>query len=386
MIDNPFTFLSTLMLIASFLVYLEYRFKWKFFEILPPIVILYFLVMSLSSMGLFEKTQEIDSLYSSIKRNLLPAMIFLMLLQSDIRVVLRLGKKTLLTFFLASFTISIGFIITFLLFHNMFDSSAWRAFGALSGSWLGGTSNMVAIQEALRVEDSKLGYVLLIDSVDYAIWVMVLLSLVPFADRFNRWVGASGVAISDSGDLELNSRSGVNFPNLFLMFSLSLVLSAISWSLASHLPTTTFWRETTWAVVLATIFGIIGGLTALNREESASILSNIMLYIIIALIASRASFAELTKAPLYIFSGFVIIAIHASLMVLSAKIFKLDLFSLGVASLANIGGIASAPILAGAYNRSLIPIGILMAMVGYIIGTFVGLFVSKILYLIYLNF
>jgi len=386
MISSPFTFISVLMFIASILVYLEYRFKWKFFEILPPIVILYFSIMTLSSFGLFEKSEEIKSIYSSIKTNLLPAMIFLMLLQSDIRVILKLGKRTLLTFFIASFTISIGFIVTFFIFHNFFDESAWKAFGALSGSWLGGTSNMVAIQDSLGLEDSKLGYVLLIDSIDYAIWVMILLSLVPFAPRFNRWVGASGVAIDDNKNLEIKQKEPINFPNIFLMLSLSFIISAISLGLSSTLPTTAFWTKTTWSVVLATLFGILAGFTPLNRQESASVLSNIMLYIIIALIASRASFTELKEAPLYIFSGFVIIAIHASLMVLFGKIFKLDLFSLGVASLANIGGVASAPILAGAYNRSLIPIGILMAMIGYIIGTFVGLLVSKILYLIYLNF
>jgi len=386
MIENPFTYLSILMFIASFLIYLEYKFRWKFFEILPPIVILYFSIMSLSSLGLFEKSKEITTLYSSIKTNILPAMIFLMLLQSDIRVILRLGKKTLLTFFLASFTISIGFIISFLIFHNFFDETAWKAFGALSGSWLGGTSNMIAIQEALNLEDSKLGYVLLIDSIDYAIWVMILLSLVPFASKFNRWVGVERSVLDFSSSLDFKRDKESNFPNCFMMLSLSLIVSAISLELASYFPTTTFWTKTTWTVVLATTFGILAGVTPLNRQKSASILSNIMLYTIIALIASRASFTQLSSAPLYIFSGFIIIFIHAFLMVLFAKIFKLDLFSLGVASLANIGGIASAPILASAYNRALIPIGVLMAMIGYVIGTFGGLLVSKILYTISVNF
>ncbi len=94
----------------------------------------------------------------------------------------------------------------------------------------------------------------------------------------------------------------------------------------------------------------------------------------------------MTQAPIYILSGFTIILIHATLMVIFAKIFKINLFSIGVASLANIGGIASSPILAGAYSRALVPIGVFMAMLGYIIGTFVGLFISKILYLIELNF
>ena len=107
-----------------------------------------------------------------------------------------------------------------------------------------------------------------------------------------------------------------------------------------------------------------------------------MLYLIVALIASRANFSELTEAPLYIIAGFVIIIIHARIMLLFAKLFRLDLFSLGVASLANIGGVASAPILASAYSKALIPIGVLMAMMGYIVGTFGGLMVGKVLEMI----
>lgn len=132
-------------------------------------------------------------------------------------------------------------------------------------------------------------------------------------------------------------------------------------------------------VIFATTAGILLGMTPLSKEASAQSLANIMLYLIVALIASRANFTELSNAPLYIMAGFMIIAIHATIMVIFAKIFKLDLFSLGVASLANIGGVASAPILAGAYNKSLIPVGVLMAMIGYIVGTFMGLGVARIL-------
>jgi len=123
-------------------------------------------------------------------------------------------------------------------------------------------------------------------------------------------------------------------------------------------------------------------MTSFAKIAGSMELGNIMLYLIVALIASRANFAELTQAPLYIVAGFVIIAIHATVMVLFAKLFRLDLFTLGVASLANIGGIASAPILAGAYHKALIPIGVLMAMMGYIIGTFMGLGVARVLMVI----
>jgi len=384
MITTAFTYLTVLMVIASALVYLEASSRAKFFEYLPAIVLLYFTIMTLSTFGLWEKTDEINYAYKALKSNLLPAMIFLMLLQSDIRKILKLGKKILLTFFLASVSISLGFIVMFALFHNFFEEGAWRAFGALSGSWMGGTGNMVAIQSALELPDSKMGYVLLIDSIDYAIWVMILLALVPFAKQFNRWSKADGTVLETLGatlNQEKEQRE-ISFPSLFMLLGLALLISVLAQNIAPFLPTTSFLTNTTWVVIFATLAGIILGMTPLSKEASAQPLANIMLYLIVALIASRANFGELTQAPLYIVAGFVIILIHATIMVLFAKLFKLDLFSLGVASLANIGGVASAPILAGAYHKALIPIGVLMAMMGYIVGTFMGLGVARVLELI----
>ena len=380
-ITTAFPYLTLLLFIASMLVYIETQTKAKLFEYLPAIVILYFTVMSLSSLGVWSKTQEINSTYRAFKSNLLPAMIFLMLLQSDIRVILKLGKKILLTFFLASFSISYGFILMFIFMHSLFEEGAWRAFGALSGSWMGGTGNMVAIQSALELPDSKMGYVLLIDSIDYAIWVMILLALVPFAKQFNQWTKADEKSLEKLGSTldTTQAKQPIDFPSLFMMLGLALMVSVITQQIAPLLPTTSFLTNTTWIVIFATLAGIIAGMTPLSKISSAQPLANIMLYLIVALIASRANFAELSQAPLYIFAGFIIIAIHATIMILFAKVFRLDLFSLGVASLANIGGVASAPILAGAYHKALIPIGVLMAMMGYIVGTFMGLGVANIL-------
>jgi uncharacterized membrane protein len=384
MITNAFPYLTILLFIASMLVFLEAKTEAKFFEYLPAIVILYFTVMTLSTLELWTKTDEINSTYKAFKSNLLPAMIFLMLLQSDVRKIFKLGKKILLTFFLASLSISLGFIVMFTLMNGFFEAESWKAFGALSGSWMGGTGNMIAIQSALELPDSKMGYVLLIDSIDYAIWVMVLLALVPFAKQFNTWTKADGSILETLGSTLNNGKEKkpINFPSLFMMLGLALMVSVIAQTIAPLLPTTSFLTNTTWIVIFATLAGIAFGMTPLSKEASAEPLANIMLYLIVALIASRANFAELSQAPLYIVAGFIIILIHASIMVVFAKLFRLDLFSLGVASLANIGGVASAPILAGAYHKALIPIGVLMAMMGYIVGTFMGLGVSQILRMI----
>jgi uncharacterized membrane protein len=384
-IDSGFAYLSFLTILSSLIVYAEKKSRLRFFEYLPAIVLIYFSVMLFSTFGLWQKSESVTAAYKTVKSNLLPAMIFLMLLSADMREIFKLGRKMLLTFLLASASIALGFIGMFTLFHTYFETDAWRAFAALCGSWMGGTGNMVAIQGALQVPDSKMGYALLIDSIDYAVWVMILLALVPFAKHFNRWSKADTSIIDKVGEklaVKESKKDAVTFESLFLLLGSALLVSSISQWLALYLPTTAFLTTTTWVVIIATLAGIVMAMSPLAKMAGSMELGNILLYLIVALIASRADFAELTQAPLYIAAGFVIIMIHLLVMVLFAKLFKLDLFSLGVASLANIGGVASAPILASAYSKALIPIGVLMAMMGYILGTFGGLMVGKVLEMI----
>ena len=385
MIENGFIYVVLLTMTAASIVFLEKKTEAKVFEYLPSIVIIYFVVMLLSTFGVWQKSESVTATYKLLKSNLLPAMIFLMLLSADMREILKLGKKMLLTFFLASVSIAIGFIATFSLLYTYFEPGSWKAFAALSGSWMGGTANMVAIQGALDLPDSAMGYTLLIDSIDYAIWVMILLALVPFAKKFNLWSKADTSAIDEVGErlaLKEADKKPISFASLFFLLGAALCVSVLAQYGASLLPTTSFLTPTTWVVIIATLAGTLFAMTPLAKLSGGSQLANIMLYLIVALIASRANFSELTEAPLYIVAGFIIIAIHVVIMVLFAKLFKLDLFSLGVASLANIGGVASAPILASAYSKALIPIGVLMAMMGYILGTFGGLMVGKVLEII----
>ena len=385
MIENGLLYLTAIILIATSIVYTEKKTQAKLFEYLPSIVIIYFVVMLFSTFGLWHKTDSVTLTYKAVKSNLLPAMIFLMLLSADMREIFKLGKKMLLTFFLASVSIALGFIGMFTLFHTYFGEESWKPFAALSGSWMGGTANMVAVQGALNLPDSAMGYTLLIDSIDYAIWVMILLALVPFAKKFNHWSKADTSIIDEVGKrlaLKEERKKPVSFLSVSILIVASIVVSLFAQTTATYLPATSFLTTTTWIVIIATLAGIIFAMTPLAKQSGASTLANMMLYLIVALIASRANFAELTEAPLYIFAGFVIIFIHVIIMVIFAKLFKLDLFSLGVASLANIGGVASAPILASAYSKALIPIGVLMAMMGYIVGTFGGLMVGKVLEII----
>jgi len=385
MISAGFSYVAILLALAGGLKLLESKSQLKLFEFLPAIVILYFSVMLLSTFGVWQQTEEINTLYKALKSNLLPAMIFLMLLNADLRQIKKLGMKIIFAFLTASITIGIAFVVAYALFLPMFEADSWKTFAALSGSWMGGTGNMAAIQLALNVPDSSMGYTLLIDSIDYAIWVMLLLSLVPYSKHFDRWVGTNTDKLDEIsnklGGNEQNTQGDQTSP-LLLLLGLSLAVSATSQYFADMLPTSAFFTTTTWTVLMVTIIGVLCAMTPLSKLFGATELSNVMLYLIVALIASRANFAELTQAPTYILMGLVILAIHGTLMLVAAKLFKFDLFTCGIASLANIGGVASAPILAAAYSRALIPVGVLMALLGYIVGTGGGLLVGKVLSLL----
>lgn len=383
MITSGYSYVAFLVFFAGLTVLAEKKIGGKFFKYVPAVVLIYLVSMLFSTFGVWQKTDEVNACYKALKNNLLPAMIFLMLLRCDLRKILKLGPKMLLAFFGASISIGIGFIVTYLIFKGFYETETWKAFAALCGSWMGGTGNMVAVQGALSVPDSKLGYALLMDSINYSIWVMILLALVPYASKFAKWTKADTSIIDEIGiQLAKNQegmRKNIEFADLIFLLGTSLIISAISIFIGGKLPQTDFLSSSTWTVIIVTIVGIIAAMTPIAKIPGSSQISNTMLYTIVALIASRANFAELAQAPLYIISGFVILGIHALLLSVIAKLFKLDLFTCGVASLANIGGVASAPILAAAYSEALIPVGVLMAMMGYVVGTGGGLFVGKIL-------
>lgn len=371
MISNPLLYLFSLASLVTVFYLLESKTSLRVFKLIPAVVFVYASSMLLASLGLFDSNAEISSIYKQSKTNLLPAMLFLMLLQVDLRHFLKLGKSLLIAYVLAILSIAFGFIAVALLFN--FSSSMSGAFGALAGSWLGGTANMIAVGSALDVSENAFAYALVVDSVNYTLWVMLLLFLVPFAQYFNKFTSSSE-NLAYLGDIACACNLGTK--RYWLLILLAVSVSFLTQYLAIKFQII---NSTTTMVILASLFGILGSFTRLKDLNGASELSTSMLYLLIALIGSHAVIESFSGLGLYVLAGGFILLIHASIMILGAKLFKLDLFSIAVASLANIGGVASAPILAAAYNKSLVSVGVLMAIMGYIIGTFGGLLVGNIL-------
>lgn len=376
MITNGFTYVAVLLFMAAVLVTLEKNSTGamkKFFKYVPAVVLCYLIAMLLCTVKLWDMA-ETKPAYSALKNNLTYAMIFAMLLRCDIRKVLKLGPKMLIGFFSATITIIIGFVVAFVLMKGVIGSDAWMGLGALCGSWIGGSGNMVAVQAALDISEADMGYALVIDSIDYSLWVMFLLWAIQLAPQFNKWTKADTSKLDEvSARLEeeakLNTKP-VTFQSLILLIGCAFLVSAIATNVGAKIyGVIGFSDKATWTVLFVTVVALIAAVTPLGKVAGSNEVSNLLLYAVIALLASRASLLELGDAPAWIITGFIVLAIHAVLMLLVCKLLKLDLFTAGVASLANIGGTASAPVLAGSYSGALVPVGILMALMGYVVGT-----------------
>ncbi|QQZ08779.1 DUF819 domain-containing protein [Heyndrickxia vini] len=384
MITDGFMYLSVLVAFAALMVAFEKKFSSnRFFKFIPGIVLIYIGSAIMQTCGLFAHNDSTASVYTNVKGALLPAMLAIMLLKCDIRSIFKLGPRMLGGFLVAVFSIMVGFVVVYIAFQHFYIKDTWKAFGALAGSWTGGSANMVALQGILKVPENIFGYALMMDTINYAVWVMFMFWLVPFAGKFNRWTKADTGFIQqgfEEAAASSEEKSGIQFQHILYLLGIGLLISSLSTFAGQHLPEVgAVINGTSWTIMIASVIGLILGQTPVAKIAGALDVSNVMLYIIVALIASQSDFSNIAQAPIYLISGFLIMLIHLIIMLLLGKLFKYDLFTLGVASLANIGGMASAPMLAAAYSRALIPIGVIMALIGSFLGTYFGMIVAKIL-------
>ncbi|MEA2073779.1 MAG: DUF819 family protein, partial [Campylobacterota bacterium] len=325
MISNPLLYIFTLALLATFFYLLESKTKLKVFKFVPAVVMIYASSMVLASLGTFESNEELNTIYKQTKTNLLPAMLFLMLLQVDFRHFFRLGKSLLVSYVLAVSSIAIAFVVVAFMFNFSEEMSA--AFGALAGSWMGGTANMIAVGSALGVGEDAFAYALVVDSVNYTLWVMLLLFLVPFASYFNKFTSSDENLAYLS---EIGCACSMGAKRYWLLILLALVASFVAQYISANFV---LLNATTTTVLVASLFGVLGSFTKLKEINGSSEVATSMLYVIIALIGSKAVIESFSGLGVYVLAGFSILVIHALIMVIGAKVFKLDLFSIAVASL-----------------------------------------------------
>ena len=392
-ITNGFTYIAFLMFLAGGLLALEKYTKWKVFNVILPLVWLYVLNMVFCTLGLYN-SDGVSAAYSALKNNLLYAMIFVMLLRCDFRKLAKLGGRMIAIFLGCSLTLAIGFFVGYPLFMNMLGGGqkTWAAVAALYASWVGGSANMAAMMDALPVDSGAYSCALALDTVCYSVWIALLLLAVRYAKKWNNAVKADtskldAVAAAANAEVEKEKKKATSGDWIFLI-GLSLLVSALSQMVGGAMYDglssveaidLSMFDAGTCTTLFVTIFGLICALSPLGKLPAVEELSSIYLYAVVSLLASTASLTDLISAPMWVVYGVFILIIHVVLMFVLSKLFHWDLCMVSTASLANIGGSASAPIVATAYDASFAGIGVLMGVLGAAIGNFCGLGMGALL-------
>ena len=356
-----------------------------FFDRLPPVIWAYFLPMLATTLGV---TPAANPGYDWMTRYLLPTALFLMMLSVDLPAILRLGPKALLMMVIGSVGIVLGAPLAYGVFVGLYslfggvlppqDPNAWQGFAALSGSWIGGSANLIAMQQSLGASDSTIAPLIVVDTVVAYSWMAILIALSAYQARFDAWVKA------DRKELERvqatlasldTERRPMSTAALLVIVGLGLGGAVLSLALADRLPALgdpTIISTTTWAVLIAVTAGLALSFTPLRRLErdGASSVGYGALYLLLAAIGAKADLHAVIAAPVYLVAGVVWVAFHALILFAAAKLLRAPLFYVAASSMANVGGSASAPIVAGVYLPAMAPVGLLMAVAGYILGVY----------------
>ncbi|MBA2239338.1 MAG: DUF819 family protein, partial [Lysobacter sp.] len=363
----------------------------RFYTYVPALLLCYLIPAIFNSIGLIDG--ETSGLYPVARDYLLPSALVLLCVAIDFGAVIRLGPKAVIMFLTGTVGVMLGAIVAFLAM-GMIDpptvaGETWRGMTTLAGSWIGGGANQAAMKEVFEVDTTLFGQFVAVDVLVANLWMAVLLFMAGRANAFDRWTGADLTAIDDlKRRVEAYQAEHARIPtlaDLMMILAVGLGITGLSHFLAepliawiSSLPAE--WRLQDysltsgffWIVTLATTFGLLLSATRARRLEGvgASKVGSAMLYVLVATIGMHMDLSALLDKPLLFLLGLIWISVHAGLMLLVAKLIRAPLFFMAVGSQANIGGAASAPVVATAFHPALAPVGVLLAVVGYALGTY----------------
>ena len=374
----------------------QHPFWKKFYGVVPTLLLCYLLPALLVNLKIIAIDES--KLYFVSSRYLLPAALILMTLSIDLNKIARLGPKALLMFFTGTFGIIIGGPIALMIVSVILPSAVdgvgfdaiWRGLATIGGSWIGGGANQATMLEVFQYTPSKYGSMVLVDILMANIWLAILLFGVGKAERIDRWLKADTSQIqaliekvsqfsekvnrtpqtSDWVILTGIAFLGVGTAHYFAPLIVDLMALMInedsSLGIFESLKSNFLWM-----VVIATVFGIALSFSRFKSYEGvgASKIGGVFIYILVATIGMQMDLSKILENPGLLLIGFVWICIHAALLILVAKLTKSPFFFLAVGSQANVGGAASAPVIAAEFHTSLSSVGILLAVFGYVVGT-----------------
>jgi uncharacterized membrane protein len=397
-ITNDAVVLGLLALILGFVFHTSHSanpFWQKFYRYVPSVLLCYFIPSLFNSFGIIDG--EHSQLYQMASRYLLPVCLVLLTLSVDFRAILGLGPKALILFLTGTVGVVLGGPIALATVGHFFPEqlggqgadAAWRGMSTIAGSWIGGSANQAAMKEVFQPSGEIFSVMITVDVLVANIWTAVLLWMAANAARLDKANGADTRALEHlKGKIEKYQAENSRNPStndLMMIIAVGFGVAGVShwlaniiapWiaenapELAMYSLTSTFF----WIVVLATTFGLLLSGTKLRHLEAtgASKVGSVMVYILVATIGMHMDVTAIVDYPVMFLVGLLWISIHAALLLGMMKLLKAPVFYMAVGSQANIGGAASAPVVAAAFHPALAPVGVLLAVLGYALGTYGG--------------
>ena len=391
-ITSPIGVMAVLIAVVTFWFWLERRSQAKIFEFLPPLIFIYASPVLLSNFGVipFE-----SGAYDFLRHYGLPMFIVLMLIKVDVLGAIRVMGKGVFVMLIGSVGVVVGGVLAYILGQSIqwapyfpLPEDSWRAFGTLAGSWIGGTGNMTAAHAGLEGTAEDLTMAAAADQMVYLIWLPILLGSKAFAERFNRWMKVPADRITQMEQAAAEFGDTEKAPDMTSLLYLALLAIGFTWislGLSEVLPPVVVGGATvitagTWLILLVTTFSLIASVTPARRLPAAQPIAMAIIYVYVARVGATMDLSDASFATMgaFVMMAYVWIFIHGLFILVGAWLFRVDVHTVAIASAANIGGAASAPIVAAHHRETLVPASILMALIGYALGNYLAILTGRI--------
>lgn len=369
--------LAVLAGVTSLFFMLEKKTQWKLFEFFPPLLFIYLVPVLLSNTSVIPSKSPV---YDFMGANMLPFFLTVMLLDVDLLATIRVMGKGIFVMLLGTLGVVIGAPLALLLVQHGLGPEAWKGFGALAGSWIGGTGNMLALAQMVELDEQSVmyGYAVIADNAVYLIWLPIMLGSKNLAAKFHKFtkVAPERLAQMEKAAKDLTIDKGpVEMRHLLYLAFFGFSVTAVATWVSGQLPPIYLGFEKplvsagTYKILIVTSLGIALSFTRASKIPGTRALSMALVYLFVARMGARADLSDVSMAVFWFLLGaYVWIFIHGFFLLGAARLFKVDVHTAAIASAANIGGAASAPIVAAYHRPALVPVSILMAMLGYAIG------------------
>ena len=406
-ITNDASVLGLLVIILAFIFYTSSSknpFWTKFYTYIPALLLCYFLPSILNSLGIISGDES--GLYFMASRYLLPASLVLLTLSIDVKGIIALGPKAIIMFLAGTFGIVIGGPLTILLLSEIAPGlvggvgpdEVWKGLATIAGSWIGGGANQTAMKEMFGSSDQLFSAMITVDVIVANIWMAFLLYGAGISSKVDKWFKADSTSIEKLKTSLAAYQSKVtripNLTDLMVIVAIGIGFTGLAhigadviapWvsENAPHLAKFSLTSKFFWLIVIATTGGLILSFTKFKEYEGAgaSKVGSLFLYILVATIGMKMDALSILENPGLFLIGIVWMLIHVSVLLLVGKLIKAPFFFVAVGSQANVGGAASAPIVASAFHPSLAPVGVLLAVFGCALGTYAAWFCAILMQL-----